>query len=109
MVFHEQRISVACYRHEKSETSYDSAIDNSASPAGTCALRPAHWGMAATRTGNAFRKRTSKVTTDLCAVAVGDNGECGRLGGPAMIPMSIFWALVLALFATNLQQPNERK
>jgi len=26
-----------------------------------------------------------------------------------MITMSIFWALVLVLFAINVEQPNERK
>jgi len=26
-----------------------------------------------------------------------------------MITISIFWALVLALFTTDLKQPNERK
>ena len=65
--------------------------------------------MAATRTGNSFRTRSSKVAFELRASAVAANRECGRLGDRAMITMTIFWALVLALFATNLEQPNERK
>jgi hypothetical protein len=64
--------------------------------------------MAATRAGNIFRSRTSKVAPRPCASATGDKRECGRLGG-VMITMSILWALVLVLFAINLEQPNERK
>lgn len=62
--------------------------------------------MAATRTGNRFRTRLSKIATDLCLAALDDKGECGREGGAAMIALSIFWSLVLALFASKDEEPG---
>ena len=77
------------------------------SKGGICSvsLLEARCRMAATRTRNTFRTRTSKVALAPCADAVADNRECGRLAG-VMITMSIFWVLVLVLFAINLEQPN---
>ena len=109
MVFHDQCVSVACYRYEKFKTSDDPANENSGNRVWTRSRCKTRRRMATTRTGNAVRPRSSKVAPELRADAVGANRERGWLGEPTMIPISIFWALVLALFATNLEQHNERK
>jgi hypothetical protein len=115
MVFHERRGSAAQYRHEKFKTSHNDAsrvriaINNSGGRVRTRWCIEPRRRMAATRAGNAFRTRSSKVALELRAGAVGANRERSRLRGRAMITMAIFWALVLALFATNLERPNERK
>jgi hypothetical protein len=106
MVFPKRRGAVACYRHEKSETSQDSAINNSASRARTRSCLDARRPMAATRTRNAFWTRSSKVALELRADAVGAHREYRRLGGVAMITPTIFWALVLALFTTKGEEPR---
>jgi hypothetical protein len=90
--------------HQSDRKTHDVASENSNR---STELAQAHCRMAATRTGNTFRPRRSKVAPGFYADAIGDNRECGWLGGQAMIMISIFWALVLALFTINREQPNE--
>ena len=106
MVFPEQRGAVACYRNEKFRLSHDSVIDDFPRPARAAGpYIEAVRRMAATRTRDIFGTCRSKVAIDPCAAATPGRRKCAHLGGAAMI-MSIFWALVFALFATNGEQPR---
>jgi hypothetical protein len=110
MVFPEQRDAGAWYRHEKFKPSHNSAIDDFPSAARVAGRYiEAVRRMAATRTRDTFGTCRSKIAIDPCAAPVGGRRKCGRLGGTAMITISIFWALVIALFTTKGEQPLLRK
>jgi hypothetical protein len=63
--------------------------------------------MAATRTRDILGTCRSEIAIDPCAGAIRGHRKCARLGGASMITISIFWALVFALFTTKVQQPHE--
>ena len=108
MVFPMQRGAVACYRHEKFNPSPASAIDDFPTPAlalGPCIETVRR--MAATRTRDIFGTGRAKIAIDRCTAAIRGRGIRRTLGGAAMIMVSIFWALVFALFVTKTERPNE--
>ena len=120
MVFPEQPSAVACYRHEKIKASHHDArpvedsprrariaSDDFPSPAwASGSYIDAVRRMAATRTRDTFGTCLSEIAIDPCAAAIGRRRKCARLGGPAMITLSIFWALVLALSTVKGEQPT---
>ncbi len=113
MVFPKRREAVACYRHEKFSASHHGArpariaSDDFPSPAwASGSYIDVVRRMAATRTRDIFGTCLSKIAVDPCAAAIGGHRKRARLGGPAMIAMSIFWALVLALFTTKGEEPR---
>ena len=107
MVFPKQREAVACYRHEKFKVPHDSASDDFPSPARVPGpYIEAVRRMAATRTRDILGTCRSKIAIDPRAAAIRGHRKCRRLGGAAMITISIFWALVFALFTTKGEQPR---
>jgi hypothetical protein len=106
-VFPEQPGTVACYRHEKFNASLDSDINDFPNPARAADSHiKAVRRMAATGTRDTFGTCLSQIAIDPYAAAIGVHRKCARLGGATMITISIFWALVFALFTTKDEQPT---
>lgn len=112
-VFPLQRVRGACYRHEKFKALHDgpsparTAIDDFPSRArASGSYIEAVRRMAAARTRDSFGTCRTKIAIDPGAAAIHGRRKCARLGGATMITMSIFWALVFALFVTKGEQPT---
>jgi hypothetical protein len=94
-------------RHEKFKAPHDSPIGDFSKPAQSSSpdnesLRR----MAATWTRDNGGLCRSQIAINPGAAAFPNHRKCGQLGGTAMITVSIFWALVFALFITKTEQPK---
>jgi hypothetical protein len=107
MVFPEQGPAAASYPHEKLNASADSPLDDFPTPDGAAnRYTEAVRRMAAAWTSDTIGTPRSQIAIDPCAAAIGGHGKRGPLGAAAMITLSIFWALVFALFTTTGEEPG---
>jgi len=101
MVFPRQGGAVACYRHEKFKPLYESAIAGFPVPE-IGAVR----GLAAAWTRNIFGTCCSEIAIDPRSPTTLRRRQRVPIGAPTMITLTIFWALVLALFTSDAEQPD---